>query len=141
MEIEHFGIIHFIDVVARENHHIIGIIPLDKGDILINGVGGTLVPVGFLLLLVGGQHMHACIVAVQVPGLAVADVVVELQGLILGEHTHSLDAGVYAVGKREINDAVFPAEGHRGLGEVSRQNAQTAALAAGKQHGHDFLFG
>ena len=138
---QHLGVIHLVDVVAGEHHHVIGVIALDKGDILINGIGRALVPVGLFLLLVRGQHVDTGVVAVQVPGLPVADVVIQLQGLVLGEHTHRLDAGVYAVGKGKIDDAVFPTERHRGLGEVPRQHAQTAALAAGKQHGHNLLFG
>ena len=39
--------------------------------------------------------------------------VLGFQGLVLGEHPHSVDAGVDAVGQREINDAVLAAEGHR----------------------------
>ena len=140
MESQHLGIVHLVDVVAGEHHHVVGIIALNKGDILIDGIGGALVPVGLLLLLVRGQHVHARVVAVQVPGLPVADVIVQLQGLVLGEHTHGFDAGVYAVGKGKIDDAVFPTERHRGLGEIPRQHAQAAALATGKQHGHNLLF-
>ena len=85
--------------------------------------------------------MHTGCIAVQIPGLAIPNVIVELQGLILGENTHGLNAGVYAVGKGKIDDAVLAAERHRGLGEVPRQYAQSAALAAGKQHSHNLLFG
>ncbi len=128
-------------MVAGEDQHIVGIIPVDKGDVLGDGVGGALVPVGLLALLIGREHVHAAVHAVQVPGLAGADVLVELQGLILGEHAHRLDAGIDAVGEGEIYDAVFPPEGHCGLGDVLCKHAQPAALAARKQHGYDLLFG
>ena len=141
MERNHLGIIHLVDVVAGEHHHILGVIALDEGDVLGDGVGRALIPVGALALLVRGQHMHARVHAVQVPGLAGADVFVQLQGLVLGEHAYGLNAGIDAVGKGKINDAVFAAKGHGGLGQVLGQNPQPAALAARKQHGYDLLFG
>ena len=76
---------------------------------------------------------------VQAPGLAVADVLVQLQGLILGQDTHGIDPGVYAVTQGKVNDPVFAAEGDGGLGGLLRQNLQTAALAAGQKHG-DYAF-
>ena len=128
-------------MVAREDHHIIRIVPLDEPDVLVDGVGGALVPVGLLALLVGGQHVDAGVHAVQVPGLAVADVLVELQRLVLGEHAHGLDAGVHAVGQGKVDDPVLSAVGHGGLGQVLGEHAQPAALAAGQKHSHDLLFG
>ena len=78
--------------------------------------------------------------AVQAPRLAIADVLVQLQRLVLREDAHGVDAGVNAVGKREINDAVFPSEGDGGLGGVLRQNHEPAALSAGKKHCYAVFF-
>ena len=77
---------------------------------------------------------------VESPGLAVTDVFVELQGLILGENPHGVDAGVNAIGQGEIDDAVFTAEGYGRFGGVFRQNLQPAALATGQQHGNAAFF-
>ena len=140
MELEHLVVIHFVDVVPAQHGHILGIIAVHKGDVLIDGVGGALVPGLGFRLGVGREDVRAAPVAVQVPGLAVADVVVQLQGLVLGEHAHGVDAGVDAVGQREIDDAVFAAEGHRGLGGVLGEHIQTASLAAGQEHGDTLFF-
>ena len=80
------------------------------------------------------QDLYAAVRAVQAPRLAVADVLVQLQRLILGQDADGIDLGVDAVGKREIDDAVFAAERHGGLRRVLRQDHQTAALASGQQH-------
>ena len=127
-------------MVPAQHGHILGIIAVHKGDVLIDGVGGALVPGLGFGLGIGGQHVGPAPVAVQVPGLAVADIIVEFQGLVLGEHPHSVDAGVDAVGQREINDAVLAAEGHRRLGGVLGQHIQAAALAAGQKHGNALFF-
>ena len=140
MELEHFVIVHLVDVVAAQHGHILGVVTVHKGDILIDGVGGALVPGLGFGLGIGGQHVGPAPVAVQIPGLAVADVIVEFQGLVLGEHPHGVNAGVDAVGQWEINDAVFAAEGHRRLGGVLREHVQAAPLAAGQKHGNALFF-
>ena len=43
----------------------------------------ALVPVGALCLLVGRQGVHAAVQTIQIPGLAVADVLVQLLGCLL----------------------------------------------------------
>ncbi len=136
---DHLRIVHFIDVVAGQDQHVIGIVPLDKGNVLINGVGRALVPVGAPAALVGGQHMHAAVHGIQVPGLAGSDVFIEHHGLVLGEDPHRLNPGIDAVGKRKVDDPVFAAVGHRRLCQILGQNAQTAALPARQQHCHTFL--
>ena len=116
------------------------IVALDELDVLVDGVGGALVPLGLLGARVGRQHLHAAVGAVQTPGLAVADVLVQLQGLVLGQNAHGVNAGVDAVGQGEVDDPVLPAEGNGRLGGVLRQDVQTGALATGQQHGDTALF-
>ena len=85
---------------------------------------------------IGRQDVHAAVGDVEVPGLAVADVAVELQRAILGQHADGVDAGVCAVGKGEINDAVLTAKGNARLCHVLRQRVQARALSAGEEHGN-----
>ena len=59
--------------------------------------------------------MYAAVQAVQIPWLSVADVLVEQQRLVLRQDTDCVDAGIDAVGEREINDAVLAAERNGGL--------------------------
>ena len=41
---EHLGVIHLVDVVAREDEHILGVVHVDKADVLEDGVGRALIP-------------------------------------------------------------------------------------------------
>ena len=66
--------------------------------------------------------MYAAVQTVQIPGLAGADIAVELQGLVLGQDAYSVDTGVGAVGQGEVDDAVFSAEGNGGLGYVAGEH-------------------
>ena len=135
--LEHLGVVHLIDVVAGEDQHVLGIVVLNEGQVLVDGVGGAGEP-GALLMgaQVGRQDVHAAVGHVQIPGLAGSDVGVELEGLVLGQHAHGVDAGVCAVGQGKVDDAVFAAEGDAGLGHVLGQSIQAGALAACQKHGN-----
>ena len=141
MVLHHGGIVHLIDMVTGEDDHIVGVVPVDKVDVLVNGVGRALVPAALLVVaLIRGQNLGAGMGLVQVPGLAVADVFIQLQGLILGQDAHGINAGVDAVGQRKINNAVFAAEGNGGLRGLFRQDLESAALATGQKHGDAAFF-
>ena len=137
---EHLGVIHLIDVVAGEDQHLIGVVPVNEANILINGVGRALVPSRTLAPGVGRQDADAAVGVVEVPGLAVADVLIEFQRLVLGQNADGVDVGVDTVRQGKIDDAVLTAEGDGRLGGVLRQNLEPAALATGQQHGNAALF-
>ena len=141
MEVHHLGVVHLVDVVAGENHDVLGVKAVDEVDVLVDGVGGALVPALLLVVaLVGGQDLGAAVGLVQAPGLTVADIFIQLQGLILGQDAHGIDAGVDTVGQGEVNNAVLAAEGDGGLGGLFRQDIESAALATGQQHGNAAFF-
>ena len=139
MVLHHCIVVHLVDVVTGQDQHVIGIILLDEGHVLVDGVGGAAVPVAALDGLVGGQNEHAAVGQVQIPRSAGADVAVQLQGHILGQHAHGINTAVGAVGQREVDDAVLAAIGNGRLGNLLGQDAQTAALAASQQHGNALL--
>ena len=118
-------------MVTGEDQYVFGIKPGDKGQILINGIGSALIPLRFFALRVGGQNLGAAVGLVKTPGLAVADVLIQLLRLILGEDTNSIDAGIDAVGEGKVNNAVLAAEGNGRLCGVLGEDLQAAALSAG----------
>ena len=59
--------------------------------------------------------MKTSVGAVQIPGLSIAQIGIQLQGLILGQDAYGVDTGVDTVGQREVDDAVLPAEGTAGF--------------------------
>ena len=140
VQVHHVGIVHLVDVVAGEDDYIVRIIQVQEADILIDGVGSPLVPGALVALAhVGGEDMYAAIGAVQVPGLARADVAVQLQRTVLGQNANCVDAGVDTVGQGKVDDAVLAAEGDRGLCYMAGQGVKPAALPSGQQHCHNFF--
>ena len=102
-------------MVSGKNQNIVRIIPLNKRQVLIDGVGRSSIPVGTGTLLIGWKHKNAALLTIQIPRLAAADILVEHQRLILGKNAHSIDAGVDTVGKGKVDDAVFTAKGDCGF--------------------------
>ena len=103
-------------MVTGEYEHILRVISLYEADVLIDGVGGAGKP-GALLpgALVGRQYVHSAVGHVQVPGLAVAYVTVELKGPVLGQDTHGVDPGVCAVGEGKVDYTILSAKGNAGF--------------------------
>ena len=126
-------------MVARENEDVLGIVILQELNVLVDGVCGALVPLG-LFALVRRQNVDAAAQAVEVPRLAGTDVSVEHMRLVLGQHADSINAGVDAVGKREVDNTVLTAERYGRLSDLFGQHIQTAAAAACEQHGYAFFF-
>ena len=54
--------------------------------------------------------MDAAVLAGQIPWLAVTDVLVQYNGLILGEDTNCVNTGIYTVGEREVNNTTLASE-------------------------------
>ena len=69
------GVVHLVDVVAREDEDEVRLAALDEGQVLRDRVGGALVPVGVGAAAVGLVDLDAAReAAVEVPGPAGADV-------------------------------------------------------------------
>lgn len=62
--------------------------------------------------------MYPSVHTVQIPWLSIANIIIELQRLILGENTDGIDAGIHAIGERKVNDTVFSTIGHGRLGDI-----------------------
>ena len=126
-------------MIAGKDQHIFRIVPVHKGDILVDGVGRAGIPFSSAAGYIGREHENAAAVPVQVPGLPGSDIGVELHGLILSQHAHGIDIGINAVGKGEIDDAIPPAKGYGWLCHAVGENAKSAALSPGQQHGYHFF--
>ena len=83
--------------------------------------------------------MDTAVQTVQIPRLAVTDVLVQLLGLVLRCDTNGVDIGVDAVGQREVHDAVFAAEPHCRFCRFLCQRVQARATSTGKDHCHNFF--
>ena len=67
MEIEHYLVIHLVDMITREYEHILGIEALHIFDILIYGICRTGVPFAVLTLFIGRKNTHTADITVKIP--------------------------------------------------------------------------
>ena len=58
---QHLSVVHLINVVAGQDQYIFGIIFVNEVDILIDGVGRALVPLGVFALGIGRQDLYAAV--------------------------------------------------------------------------------
>lgn len=76
--------------------------------------------------------MHAAESPVEIPRLAVADVFVENQRLILRKDADRIDSRIDTVGQREIDDTILGAEGDAGFAMLLVSAKSRLALAAAR---------
>ena len=133
---ERHRIIHFVDVIARQDDQIFRPITGNDVLILVYGIRRPLVPVGFVQSLLCGHHINEFIeFATQEPPAAL-DVAHQTVTFVLGEYTNAANARIEAIGEREIDNAKLATEIHCRLGPSIRQIEQTTAAAAGKHQRH-----
>ena len=130
--LEHAPIIHFVDVVAGEDDHVLGLLASDGIDVLIDRVGRSHVPV-LAHPLHGGQDFDelADFTAENIP--AFADLTIQRERLVLREDEDAAQAGVDAVRKRDVDDAVDAAEDHGGFGAIASERIEALAGASSEQ--------
>ena len=124
--LEHELVVHLVDVIAGEKKHVLGTLAADGIDVLVDGIGGSLVPV-LTDALHGRKNFDelAKLAGDHLPGLA--DVAIEGERLVLGEDVDLAQVGVDAVGKGYVNNAVDAAKGDSGLGAVAGQRIKPLA--------------
>jgi len=127
--------VHLVDMVAGEHDHEVGFIPADVAEVLVDRVRRAPIPVAAAHPLVGRKDADLARAPDQAPGLAVADVVGERIGEVLGQDADALDAGVHDRAQGEVDQPVDPAEGDGRLGPVPDQDVEAAPHAAGQDHG------
>ena len=138
VRLQHLRVVHLVHVIAREDDHVPRRFALQRVEVLVDRVGGAQIPVVAHPLL-RGQDLDELAELLGDDAPALADVPVERQGLVLGRDEDAPQAGVDAVAQGKIDDAIRPAEVHRGFGAVLGQGIKPLADAAG-QHDDEGVF-
>ncbi len=135
---EHLHIVHLVDMVAGEDEHIVRLFGVEQKQVLIDRVGGALVPFFADPLLGWNRGDEFAEFGVQdVP--ACADVAVERVGFVLDEDGDFSKPRVEAIAERKIDNAIFPAKGNRRLGPMFGEGLETFAFPARQHHGENVL--
>ena len=92
MELQKVAVILLTDLVAGKDDHILRIISLNKGNVLVNRIGRSLIPIRTACFLIRRQDMNTTVQTVQIPGLSVSDIFIQHQRLILGKDTYRINS-------------------------------------------------
>jgi hypothetical protein len=131
---DHRSVVHFVDLVARQNQHIDRVMRADVLEILKHGVGRAPIPMVAQLLLRRDDLHELAEFASQITP-APLQVLDQGLGLVLGEHADLPDSRIDAVGEHEIDDAELSAKGRRRLTPVLGESFQSLASAARQDDG------
>src|SRR5260370_179586 len=130
--LKHAAVIHFIDVIAREDEDGFGGLACGRIDVLVDGVGGALIP------LLRDAHLRRedfdVIAEAGEGGPARTDVAVEAESFVLGEDENAAEIRIDAIGERDVDNAVESAERNGRLGAVASKRPEAFALAPGKEY-------
>jgi hypothetical protein len=103
---------------------------------LSHRIGGSLMEVGDLRGLLRGEDLHKALVK-GVKGEGPCDVVMEAEGIVLGENKDRTEIGIDAVGNGNIDQTVHSPKGNRGLGPFTGEGLQAGAFSASQNKGDD----
>jgi hypothetical protein len=136
---EHAGIVHLVDVIARQHHDILG--PVGAHDIqaLEDRVGGAAVPGKIIETLLRRDQVDELVhLRLEKPPAAL-QVPQETVRLVLRQHPDAPHAAVHAIGKHEVDDPELAPEVDGGLAADVGQLLEPAASAAGEYQRHGLL--
>ena len=133
VEAQHLRVVHFVDVIARQHDHVMRAFLNDRVEVLVDRVGGALIPV-LADALLRRQNFDELAELFRHDVPAHADVAVQRERLVLRRDEDAPQSRIDAVAQREIDDAVGPAEEHGGLRAVSREGVQALAGASRQQY-------
>ena len=117
--------IHAIKLVAAQNQQVFEIVVQKMNQVLADGVGGALIPGSVGEGLLGGQDFdEAAGEMVELVGLR--NVAMQRGRVELRQQINASQAGIDAVGNRDVDQPIFAGERHGGLGAFFGEREQAA---------------
>ena len=120
---DHLLEVHPVELVAREDQDQVIDGLAEVGDVAAHRVGGPLVPALVLHRLLRGQDLDEA-AAEGVELVRIGDVPVQAHRVELRQDEDPVQLRVDAVGDRDVDQAVFARDGHRGLAPRLRQRKE-----------------
>jgi hypothetical protein len=127
-------------MIAGKDQDIIELPALDEKEVVVDGVGRTAIPAGAGPTEIRLQNNHSAVsLAIEIPGTAMSDMIVERMRTILSQDGNIEEAGIHTVTQRKVDDAILAGKRDGGLGALARENTQALALPPGEDHDRDLI--
>ena len=133
---DHQRVVHLVDVVAGQDHHVVRVVARDDLDVLGHGIGSPEIPLVLGDHLGCRQDVEALVALGAEEAPAVLQVADQAVRLVLRGDRDPADAGVDRIREREVDDPGLAAEEDRGLGALVGQLQEPRAAAAGEHIRH-----
>ncbi len=134
----HVAKVHSVELVTRKDQHVFDPILLEMDQVLANGVGRALVPVGPVVdRLLRGQQLHEAAAEV-VKEVRLSKMAMQALGKKLRQHIGTIQTTVDAVADRNIDQAILGRERNGGLCPNLRQGKESTSR--GHRRGSKRLF-
>ena len=101
------------------------------------GICGALEPLVAFRGLLGGEDIYEAM-AEHIEVVGIFDMLVERRRVVLGDHEHAFQAGVEAVGDRDIYQAIFSGDRDGGFGALAGQRGEAASGPTAQDKGNHF---
>ena len=127
---DNFTEIHIVKLIAAEDQKVIEPVIEKVSHMLPHRIRRPLIPGRVRQGLFRRQHLHKAPREV-VEFIRLRNMTVQRRGVELREQIHPLNTRVDAVGNGDIDQTIFPRQGHRWLGPFTgeRKQARTSATA------------
>jgi hypothetical protein len=133
--LDHLSDVHPVDVIRTEHNHEIWGGLLDEVEILMDGIGGSSVP----LLALGshlGRHRNQELVFQNTPQLpTIAQVLQKGLAAKLDQHVNGENTGIDQIAEHEVDNSVLSTKGDCRLGTFMGQWIEPRSLASGENKG------
>src|SRR5436309_1442813 len=117
MKVQNSSIIHLVQLVPRQNQDMGHVNLFEMLNALSHGICTPLKPVRIFQGLFGSQDVDKSLGEV-VKTVSVSNMLVERSGVELGQDKHLANVGIDAVTESNIDNAIFPCQGHGRLGAM-----------------------
>ncbi len=126
-------VIHPVKMITGEDHHIVGVRHLELEELLAQRIRRALIPGRTCRRLLRRQDAHPPVRKV-IELVSARDVAMQRDGVKLGQHIDTIDAGVNAIADRDIDQPVVPRQRDSRLGPQLRQRIKPAPCAPAQDH-------
>jgi hypothetical protein len=138
VRVDNLRVVHAVEVIAREDHVVVGFVARNVARRLTDGVSRALEPVGVVRRLFGRQDFDEAL-AEQIHPVGLPDMPVERRGVELRQDEDAPDIGVQAIADRDVDEAVLAGDRDRRLRTKLGEREEPRALTAAEHERQNFI--
>jgi hypothetical protein len=128
------AVVHPVQLVAAQDQQVVEIVIEKVVQVFADGVGGALVPRGVGEGLFRREDFHKA-AGEMVELIGLREMLVQGGGVELRQDVNTPEAGVDAVGDRDVHEPVFAGQRHRRLGPLLGQRKKPGPLPSAHDDG------